>query len=211
MPPRAVSLEPYPRWVRGLLGGDTVVDSKRASLLYEAGRTLPVWVFPKGDVRSDLVPADAIEEREGLLEVDFDALDEWFEEDQRQVGHPPDVYHRIDVRPTSRHIRVSIGGRLVAESTRAKALFETGLPVRWYMPREDIRAELEPSDHRTTCAYKGHATHFDVAGEDAVAWTYTDPLHDAEPVRDLVAFYNERVDVEVDGELEERPHTQWSR
>jgi uncharacterized protein (DUF427 family) len=211
MPPRAVSVEPYPRWVRGRLGGETVVDSKRASLLYEAGRKLPVWLFPEEDVRTDQVPADAIERREGLLKVDFGALDEWLEEDQPQVGHPPDVYHRIDVRASSRHVRVSIGGRVVAESTRARALFETGLPVRWYIPPEDVRAELEPSDHRTVCAYKGHATHFDVAGEDAIAWTYANPLHDGQPVTDHVAFYNERVELEVDGELQERPRTQWSR
>jgi uncharacterized protein (DUF427 family) len=203
-------LEESWRWVRGRLRGETVVDSKRVTLLYESGR-LPVWLFPEEDVRVDLLPADAIRRRHGLVQVEFDALDEWFEEDQPQVGHPPDPYHRIDVRASSRRVRVSINGRTVAETTRASALFETALPTRWYFPREDLRAELEPSDHRTVCAYKGHPIHFDVAGEDAVAWTYEDPLHDALPVKGLVAFYDERVDVEVDGELQERPQTQWSR
>jgi uncharacterized protein (DUF427 family) len=203
-------VELYPRWVRGRLGGETVVDSKRVRLLYESGK-LPIWLFPEGDVRIDRIPAEAVERRHDLVQVDFKALDEWLEEDHPQVGHPPDPYHRIDVRPTSRHVRISIGGRTVAETTRANALFETGLPVRWYIPPEDVSAELEPSDHRTTCAYKGHATHFDVAGEDAVAWTYEDPLHDGLPVKGLIAFYNERVDVELDGQLEERPVTQWSR
>jgi uncharacterized protein (DUF427 family) len=201
----------YPRWVRGRLGGETVVDSKRGSLVYEEDRKIPVYAFPEEDVLADRLPADAVERHEGLLKVDFDALDQWFEEDREQVGHPPDIYHRIDVRPTSRHVRVSIGGRVVAETTRAKALFETGLPVRWYIPRQDVLAELEPSDHRTICAYKGQPLHFDVAGEDAVAWSYPDPLHDGVPVKDLIAFYDERVDVEVDGELQERPVTQWSR
>jgi uncharacterized protein (DUF427 family) len=214
MSPRAtaedVLIEESPRWVRGRLDGETVVDSRRVRLLYESGR-LPVWLFPEEDVRLDRLPADAVHRRHDLLHVDFDALDEWFEEDLPQIGHPPDPYHRIDVRPTSRRVRISIGGRVVAETTRARALFETRLPTRWYMPREDITAELEPSDHRTICAYKGHATHFDVAGEDAVAWTYEEALHDGLPVKGLVAFYNERVDVEVDGQLEERPQTQWSR
>jgi uncharacterized protein (DUF427 family) len=106
---------------------------------------------------------------------------------------------------------VSIGGRVVAETTRAKALFETGLPTRWYIPREDVLADLEPSDRRTVCAYKGFPDHYDVAGEPAVAWCYSDPLHDAEPVRDMIAFYDERVKLEVDGERQERPVTQWSR
>jgi uncharacterized protein (DUF427 family) len=203
-------LEESPRWVRGRLGGETVVDSKRVRLLHETGH-LPVWLFPEEDVRLDLIPEEAVRRRHDLVEIDFKVLDEWLEEEEPAVGHPRDPYHRIDVRPTSRRLRVSIGGRQVAETTRARALFETSLPVRWYLPREDVTAELEPSDHRTTCAYKGHATHFDVAGEDAVAWSYEDPLHDALPVKDLVCFYNERVDVEVDGEPQDRPQTQWSR
>jgi uncharacterized protein (DUF427 family) len=200
----------YPRWVRGRLGGHTVIDSKRAKLLYLDGRKLPVYGFPEEDVRLDAIPAETITRHDDLVQVDFGALDEWLEEEERQVGHPPDVFHRIDVRQTSRHVRVSIRGRVVAETHRARALFETGLPVRWYIPREDVLADLEPSQHRTVCAYKGHATHFDVAGEGAVAWSYPDPLHDGEPIRDLIAFYDERVDIEVDGELRERPATQWS-
>jgi uncharacterized protein (DUF427 family) len=209
--PAEARIESSPRWVRGRLAGETVVDSRRVRLLYEAGKKLPVWLFPEEDVRGELIPAEAVQPRYGLLHVDFAALDEWLEEDEPQVGHPPDPYHRIDVRPSSRRVRVSIDGRTVAETTRAKALFETGLPTRWYIPSADIRAELEPSDHRTTCAYKGHATHFDVAGKEAVAWTYEDPLHDGLPVKGLVAFYDERVDVDVDGERQERPQTQWSR
>lgn len=201
----------YPRWVRGRLGGETVVDSRRARLIYHDGRSIPVYAFPEEDVRIEAVSADAITRHDDLVQVDFGALDEWLEEEQPQVGHPPDPFKRIDVRPSSRHVRVSIRGRLVAESRRAKALFETGLPTRWYIPREDVLAELEPSAHRTVCAYKGFPVHFDVAGEGAVAWSYEEPLHDAEPVRDLIAFYDERVEVEVDGVAQERPSTQWSQ
>ena len=106
---------------------------------------------------------------------------------------------------------MSIGGEVVAETRRAVALFETGLPTRWYIPRDDVLAELTRNESRhTTCAYKGHATHWDVAGEEAIAWSYELPLNDAVPVRSMVAFYNERTKIEVDGELEERPRTQWS-
>jgi uncharacterized protein (DUF427 family) len=203
-------IEESPRWVRGLLHGETVVDCKRVKLLYEQGKALPVWLFPEDDVRLDLIPAEAVRRHGMLVHVDFDALDGWFEEDEPQIGHPPDPHHRIDVRSTSRRVRISIGGHEVADTTKAKALFETGLPVRWYLPRAEVKAPLESSDHRSVCAYKGHAVHFDVAGERAVAWSYEEPLHDGLPVRDLVAFYNERVDIEVDGEPQERPRTQWS-
>jgi uncharacterized protein (DUF427 family) len=124
----------------------------------------------------------------GLIEIDFDLPDEWLEEDEELVGHARDPFHRIDARRTSRHIRVSIGGEVVADT-----------------------AQLERNtEHRTTCAYKGHATHWDAAGEKAIAWCYDEPLNDAVPVKGLIAFYNERTDIEVDGELEERPQTQWS-
>jgi uncharacterized protein (DUF427 family) len=188
-----------------------VADSRRTKLLYEPKR-LPVHVFPEDDVRLDLLPPDAITRHdEGLVEIDWNAPDEWLEEDEPLIGHARDPFHRIDCRRTSRHVRVSIGGETVADTRRAVALFETGLPTRWYIPREDVSAELTRNDgHRTTCAYKGHATHWDAAGQRAIAWSYELPLNDAIPVRSMIAFYNERVDIEVDGELEERPRTQWS-
>jgi uncharacterized protein (DUF427 family) len=202
-------LEDSPRWVRVRHGGETVADSRRMKMLHRSGR-LPIYLFPPEDVRRELLPEDAVHQHDGLLEIEFGAVDEWLEEDEPLVGHARDPYHRIDTRPTSRSVRVSIAGRLVAETTRAVVLFETGLPPRWYIPREDVKAELESSDHRTTCAYKGHATHFSVAGEEAVAWTYEEPLHDGQPVKGLVAFYDERVDIEIDGEPQGRPQTQWS-
>jgi uncharacterized protein (DUF427 family) len=203
-------VEDSPRWIRAHLGGQTVADSRRTKLLHRPGK-LPVHLFPPEDVRTDLLPEGALRRHDGLLEIDFGSVDEWLEEDEELLGHARDPYHRIDTRRTSRALRVSIDGRPVAETTRAVVLFESSLPPRWYIPREDLLAELEPSDHRTTCAYKGHATHFSVAGEDAVAWTYEDPLNDAVPVKDMIAFYNERVDIDIDGEREERPQTQWSR
>jgi uncharacterized protein (DUF427 family) len=170
-----------------------------------------VHVFPEEDVRLDLLPPNATTRHEGLVEIAWDAPDEWLEEDEELLGHARDPFHRIDARRTSRHIRVSIGGEVAADTRRAVALFETGLPTRWYIPRDDVLVELSRNGgHRTTCAYKGHATHWDAAGEQATAWSYELPLNDAMPVRSMVAFYNERVDIEVDGEPEERPRTQWS-
>jgi uncharacterized protein (DUF427 family) len=89
-------------------------------------------------------------------------------------------------------------------------LFETGLPVRYYLPREDVRLDLlEPSNTTSHCAYKGEATYWSHGGED-VAWTYERPLREGEPVRDLVCFWNEKTDIEVDGRPQERPESPWS-
>jgi uncharacterized protein (DUF427 family) len=150
----------------------------------------------------------------GYIVLDFGAFDGWLEEDEPNVAHPRDPFHRIDVLPSSRHVRLELDGQVLAESSRPMLLFETMLPVRHYLPREDVRAELVPSDTRTYCAYKGQASYWSVTvGGQAVpdiAWTYQQPLHDAAQVRDLTAFFDERVDVVVDGERRERPITPWS-
>jgi uncharacterized protein (DUF427 family) len=143
-------------------------------------------------------------------------IDEWFAEEEQLFGHPRDPYSRIDVLKTARHVRVLRDGVLLAETRRAKALFETGLPTRWYIPPEDVRTELlSPSSTRTRCAYKGSAAYWSVqVGErliEDLVWTYAEPQHDAAPIRDYLCFFNERVDLEIDGERAERPQTQWSR
>jgi uncharacterized protein (DUF427 family) len=148
----------------------------------------------------------------GYLAFYWSRMDEWLEEDEPAIVHARDPYHRVDVLATSRHVRVSVGGEVVAESRRALALFETGLPTRWYFPREDVRLDrLVPSDTRTGCAYKGFASYWSVAQEDDLVWSYPDPQPEVDRIRDHLAFFNERVDIEVDGEPQERPVTQWSR
>ena len=142
-------------------------------------------------------------------------MDRWLEEDEEIAGHPRDPYHRIDVRKTSRHIRISLDGEPLAETRRASALFETGLPARWYLPVEDVTADLRDSETTTHCPYKGDASYHSVlltGGEvaDDLVWTYREPLPDALAIQDLVCFFNERVDVELDGELQERPTSPWS-
>jgi uncharacterized protein (DUF427 family) len=113
------------------------------------------------------------------------------------VPKPP-AAHQIETRPEASRLRVRIDGRTVADTQRAVALTEGSLPTRWYIPREDISGELEPSDRQTTCPFKGDATHFSVAGEDAIAWSYEEPIKQVAAIRDLVAFYNERVDLQLD-------------
>ena len=147
----------------------------------------------------------------GYVIVDFDAFDAWYEEDERNVGHPRDPFHRIDIVHSSRHVRVERDGVLLAESTRPRLLFEPPLPVRYYLPPQDVRGDLlRPSPTRTFCAYKGEASYLSLEGEADVAWSYPAPLREAAEVTDHVAFFNERVDVVVDGTRLERPVTPWS-
>ncbi len=148
----------------------------------------------------------------GYVIVDFGGFDAWYEEDERNVGHPRDPFHRIDIVHSSRHVRVELDGELIAESSSPCLLFEPPLPVRYYLPREDVRTDLlRPSDKRTFCAYKGQASYWSLAAEDDVAWSYPEPLREAAEVTGRVAFFNEYVDVVVDGERLERPVTPWSR
>lgn len=138
----------------------------------------------------------------GHLAFYWDRLDRWYEEDEELAGQLRDPYHRVDVLPSSRRVRVSWEGRLLAESSRPRVLFETGLPPRVYIPEEDVdTALLEPSATVRSCAYKGRATYLSVrgageAGQD-VAWAHPEPLLDAERLRGHIAFEAERVDQEV--------------
>jgi uncharacterized protein (DUF427 family) len=167
-----------------------------------------VWAYPE-----PLAPASFLAGHAALY---WHAVDEWFAEDEQLHGHPRDPYSRIDVLPSTRRVRVLVDGEVLADSMRTRILFETALPPRYYFLPEDVRLDLlEPSATLTRCAYKGAASHRHarVGGElhEDVAWTYAEPQHDAEPVRDRIAFYNERVDIEIDGDSSERPVTQWSR
>jgi uncharacterized protein (DUF427 family) len=151
----------------------------------------------------------------GHVVLDFASFEAWYEEDEQIVAHPRDPFHRIDVLPSSRHVRVELDGHLLAESIRPRLLFETMLPTRYYLPREDVHADLRPSVTQTYCAYKGAASYWslDLGGTVVpdLAWSYQNPLRDASDVTGLVAFFNERVDVVLDRVRQERPMTPWSR
>jgi uncharacterized protein (DUF427 family) len=221
-PPR---VEPTPRWIRVRAGDDWVADSRRALLVnwYGPGR-LPTYAFPPGDVRADVLDRlgdaaiqlrDLPEElaaAEGFWTFTWDGRVSWFEEALEAHVHARDPRHRVDAIPSERHVRVVLDGVLLAESHRPLALFETTLPTRWYLPPEDVRMDLlTPSDTVTRCPYKGTARYWSAAGEDDLAWSYPDPIPECPRIAGLVAFFNERVDLVVDGERQERPVTPWSR
>lgn len=143
-------------------------------------------------------------------------MDAWFEEDDEVFVEPRDPYHRVDVLHSSRHVRVEVDGQVLAETTRPSLLFETGLPTRYYIPKLDVRMDLlEPTDSHTRCPYKGIASYWSVRLGDNVVkdlvWGYPAPIPECPKIENLLCFYNEKVDIYVDGALQERPRSPWSR
>lgn len=142
-------------------------------------------------------------------------LDRWLEEDEVVSSHPRDPHTRVDALPSSRHVVVSVAGTVLADSREPVLLFETGLPTRYYLPVQDVRLELlTPSDNSSHCPYKGVADRYwDLAGGPEVrnvAWAYSAPYPAVGAVQDRVAFYNELVDLTVDGVALPRPESPFS-
>jgi uncharacterized protein (DUF427 family) len=150
-----------------------------------------------------------------LVRFEWAAMDEWLEEDEPVYTHPRDPYTRVDILASSRHVRVEVDGVTVADSVRPRILFETGLPPRYYLPLSDVRTELlRPSPTQTHCPYKGTAGYWSLdtgrgVHEDLV-WIYRTPLPESQKIAGLACLYNEKVDLYVDGELQERPRSPFS-
>jgi uncharacterized protein (DUF427 family) len=156
-----------------------------------------------------------LDELRDLVRVEWDAMDGWFEEDEEVFTHARDPHTRVDILASSRHVRVAVAGVTVAESSSPRLLFETGLPVRYYIPKTHVRMDLlVPSTTVSHCPYKGQAEYWSVQADGSLhadlAWSYRMPLPESQKVAGLVAFYNEKVDIYVDGELQERPRTHFS-
>jgi uncharacterized protein (DUF427 family) len=195
------------------LAGRRVLDPRIPFSVHTSpGRALSLRV--DGETRAGVAYQPDDPDLEGRVVLDFGGFDAWYDEDEPVVSHPRDPFHRIDILRSSRHVRVERNGDVLAESRRALLLFETSLPVRFYFPREDVRATLHPSDKLTYCAYKGEASYWspEAGGRPIpdLGWSYEAPLREATEVTGLVAFFNERVDLVLDGEPQERPITPWS-
>jgi uncharacterized protein (DUF427 family) len=205
---------------------------------------LPTYYVPKDDVRLDVLvdpvedasgltswtvqaagrrvadaawthraPPSPLEALAGMITFAWRDLS-WFEEDELLVAHARDPHKRVDVAPSSRHVVVERDGRVLAESRRPLLLFETTLPVRYYLPPEDVQVELLPSDTVSVCPYKGVArwwsARIDDRIDDDLVWSYPSPIAENPRIAGLLCFLNERVDLIVDGVLQERPKTKWS-
>jgi len=145
----------------------------------------------------------------------WNKLDNWYEEDDEVFVHPRDPYRRVDVLNSSRHVRVVLGGETIAETRRPRLLFETRLPTRYYIPKLDVRMDLlQPTDTQTRCPYKGVARYWSVVVGDRrfedIVWSYPAPIPECPKIENLLAFFNERADIYVDGVLQEKPKTPWS-
>ncbi|WAH98178.1 DUF427 domain-containing protein [Arthrobacter sp. MMS18-M83] len=138
------------------------------------------------------------------LLLDFASFERWREDEQVVEGHPRDPFHRVDARASSQGIRVEFDGQVLAESTSPVLVYETMLPVRTYIPRTDVDFTLlERSERQSICPYKGRASYWSVRGAGArgrnVAWSYENALPDASQLKDLIAFYDERTEINVEG------------
>ncbi|MGA8115080.1 MAG: DUF427 domain-containing protein [Actinocatenispora sp.] len=244
-----INYEPSERWVRGMVADTVVVDSRHPVLVWEPGSPVPQYVFPRGEVRADLLspasepppagsragavafydltvngdtvtnaawtyPGEPLADTVGFAwsERSGRGIEHWYEEDEEIFVHPRDPHHRVDTIPSSRHVLVEIDGQVVADSRRPVLLFETSLPIRYYLPLDDVRTDLlEPSEAHTACPYKGTASYRSVRLADRVvhniAWTYPYPTPATYLIKDTVCFFNEYVDLVVDGERLPRPRT----
>jgi uncharacterized protein (DUF427 family) len=238
-------VEPVPRRVRAVVGGQVVLDTTRALYVWEHPY-YPQFYIPVADVApgalvdedhpqklkrgtarrqtlkvggverpaaARVYGADSVEALIDHVRFEWDALDAWYEEDERIFVHPRSPYTRVDALRSTRHIRVSLDGVTLAESSSPVLLFETGLPTRYYLNRTDVDfTRLEHSDTVTACPYKGRTSDYwsvrigDTVHQDLV-WAYDFPTAGLGSIAGLVAFYNEKVDIALDGIELPRPAT----
>ncbi|KAH8691634.1 hypothetical protein BGW36DRAFT_465338 [Talaromyces proteolyticus] len=237
--PAAGYSEDIIRRVRVVFNGKYVADAKKPKLVWERPY-YPIYYFSQSDVVKDkylanetktdqpgvllydLVVGDRTSpsavtvftsgDFEGYAKIGIDKADAWFEEDERVYSHPKDPYKRIQILQSSKHVRVEIDGVEVANTTHPKLLYETGLPIRKYIPHTDVRLDLLKPDEKlkTSCPYKGDADYYVVElpnGQEktGLAWWYKNPTAESVEIKGYIAFYDEKVDIWVDGVKEEKP------
>jgi uncharacterized protein (DUF427 family) len=181
------------RW-RSNTGGSRVEDNLAWSYAEPAGEQAPLV---------------------GHIAFHWNAVDAWYEEDEEIFVHPRDPYSRVDTVHSSRQVRVEVDGQVVAETNRPVLLFETGLPTRYYIPKLDVRMDLlDATDTVTHCPYKGAASYWSLRVGDKTypdfVWSYPSPIPELPKIENLLCFYNEKVDLYIDGEKQERPITPFS-
>jgi uncharacterized protein (DUF427 family) len=192
-----VYIEPHPRRVQAFRDGRILIDTERALMVHRRGDPLS-YVFPVDEV-GDL-PTQPEPEAPGFVHVPWDAVDRWLEEGRKLVHYPPNPYHRVDCRPTKRHLRVSVNGTVLVDTHETVIVFETALEPRLYVQPSHVRTDLlRRTETSTYCNYKGFATYWSAVGNDAVvediAWSYEEPPPESLPIKGFLSFDASRVDV----------------
>ena len=217
-----IRVEDSRRRVRALFNGAYVVDTIDAKFVWEKPYYPTLFVprsaccdkyFSGDDTvltitvngRSAQAKAYISGELDGLVKIPFGDMDSWFEEDEEVFVHFKDPYKRIDILPSSRHVQVSVGGVAVADTHSARLLLETSLVTRYYIPKTDVRLDLlKETDLHTSCPYKGIASYYSVELDNKqafqnIVWWYPTPTMESAKITGLVCFYNEKVEIKVDG------------
>ncbi|KIW11420.1 hypothetical protein PV08_10720 [Exophiala spinifera] len=226
---------PTAKRVRGILNGKYIFDTTNAKLVWEH-QYFPYYWIPKADfletakfeqdepvsgvdsstsklsvgdksVPALVVPDSFNSELASHVKVDFKAIDAWYEEQSQVLYHPKDPYHRVDILPSGRKVRVEIDGVALADTGSeggVMSLWETRFPGRWYLPRTAVNWEyLTPSETHTGCPYKGEASYYNatVNGKEYkdVAWWYPNPMLESVQISGLLCFYPDKVNTWVDG------------
>jgi uncharacterized protein (DUF427 family) len=220
-------VEPVPRRIRAYRGAALVIDTTRAMYVWERPH-YPQYFVPLADVDQSLLDQastlpkatprtrDDIPELAGLVRFAWGAFDRWFEEDEEVFIHPRSPYTRVDALRSDRPVRVELEGVLLADAASSVMVFETGLPTRYYLDKTAVNfAALVASDTSTGCPYKGQTTGYWSVQlgdrlEPDLAWCYDFPTRQLLPIAGLVAFYNEKVDISLDGVRLSRPQTHFS-
>ncbi|MGB2922283.1 MAG: DUF427 domain-containing protein [Mycobacterium sp.] len=192
-----VYIEPHPRRVQAIRDGRTVIDTERALMVHRRGRPLS-YAFAADEV-GDL-PGDPVPEAPGYVVVPWALMDSWIEEGRQLVNYPPNPYHRVDCRPTTRRLRVDALGATLVDTDDTTILFETALVPRLYVDPALVRTDLLSRSATTSyCNYKGHATYWSVTVGGAVvedaAWSYADPLSESLPIEAMLSFDASRLEV----------------
>ena len=241
-------VEPVPRRIRAVLGGQAILDTVRARYVWE-WTNYPQYYIPAADVApgvlidenheqwlsrgtarrhglraggvtrpgaAQVYGDDARDGLAGTVRFDWDAMDAWYEEDEQVFVHPRNPYSRVDALRSARTVRIELDGLVLAQSSSPVMVFETGLPTRYYLNPTEVNFEhLVPSATVTSCPYKGQTSNYWSVRSGSVvtpdlAWSYDFPTRQLLPIAGLIAFYNEKLDIFLDGEPLERPVTHFS-
>ena len=200
VPPDLVYVEPHARRIEAVLAGRVVIDTERALLVHRPNQTLS-YAFPADDVGG--LPHEPLPEAPGFVVVPWDAVDTWREEGRQLVNYPPNPYHRVDCRPTTRRLRVDVAGTTLVDTDDTVILFETALAPRLYVAPALVRTELLQRTATTSyCNYKGVATWWAATVDDGVvedvAWSYEDPLPESALIDGYLSFDLTRADVHAE-------------